>query len=148
MTFKRKMILAGITFVFVTFPACREAQFTPGPGQHHGQQHGREFPIYVFTDPNDPSRCYADTAVATIWIAQAQTVKWISDDDKEYFIDFTKGQNNSPFSQPTFYVKKHGATQSGGLIHAGKYYDYAIFAGKDSTFPMCKPSSDPGLYVK
>jgi hypothetical protein len=148
MTFKYKIVLAGLTFALVSFPACRQAQFTARPGQHQGQGHQREFPIYVYIDPNDTSRCYADIAVATLWRNQDQKVKWISDDGGEYFVDFAQGHNGSPFGQPNFYVPKNGDVGSGKLMQAGKYYDYAIFAGKDATAPMCKPTSDPGFYVK
>jgi hypothetical protein len=148
MTLKKKTLLASLTLTLVFPPACKRSVFTPGPGQHVGQQDKRVFSVYLYTDPAHPDQCLADWPVATLWQSKHQTVKWISDDDKDYFVDFTQGHNGSPFAQMTFVVPKHGAKPSGDLIQSGKYYDYAIRAGTSANAPVCKPPSDPGLYVK
>jgi hypothetical protein len=148
MTFKEKVILASLAFAIVSLPSCRQTRFTPGPGQHHGQDEKRVFWVYLYTDPDHPDQCLADWPVATLWKGKHQTVTWVSDDHRDYFVDFTQGHNGSPFGQTTFLVPKNGARSSGDLIQSGKYYDYAIRAGTDANALICKPPSDPGLYVK
>ncbi len=149
MTLKKKTLLASLTLaVVVSLPACRQSLSTPRPGQHVGQQDARVFSVYIYTDPAHTDQCLADWPVATLWQSKHQTMMWISDDDKDYFVDFTQGHNGSPFAQTTFSVPKNGVKPSGDLIQSGKYYDYAIRAGTDANAPICKPPSDPGLYVK
>ena len=85
--------------------------------------------------------------MATLWKSEQQTVDWISDDDGEYTVDFGQGHNGSPFGTSTFHVLKDQDAPSGDLTQSGKYYDYAIRSG-DANGKICKPPSDPGLYVK
>ena len=148
MTFKKRILLASLMLGIVSVPACKQGFSTPGPGQHVGQQDKRVFSVYLYTDPGHPDQCLADWPVATLWLSKHQTVKWVSDDDKDYFVDFTQGHSGSPFAQTTFAVPKNGVKPSGDLVQSGKYYDYAIRAGTDANAPVCKPPSDPGLYVK
>ena len=101
--------------------------------------------LYVYTDPDHPAECYVDWPVATLWKSKGQTVKWVSDDGREYHVDFTQGHNGSPFAQTTFHVPSNGVVPSGPLTQSGKYYDYAI---RDANGRICKPPSDPGLNVK
>jgi hypothetical protein len=150
MNWKQRAVLAGLTMACVFVPACRQGKGIRGPGhgQHFGQQKQREFRVYIYTDPADSTKCYADTAVATLWKTQSQTVTWVSDDDQDYFVDFSKGKNGSPFAKPTFLVPHDGEIPSGDLTTSGLYYDYAIYPGKDASGKWCKPPSDPGFYVK
>ena len=152
MSLKQHAVLAGLVIALVSLSACRSAlvQEVP-PGQHYGKRDHRVFWIYIYTDvPSHPDQCFVDWPVATLWKNANQTVKWVSDDDREYTVDFGLGGNGSPFSQPTFHVLKHGVTPSGDLTNLpqiGTYYDYGI---KDAAGKICKPAKDPdpGLYVK
>jgi hypothetical protein len=147
MSFKQKAVLVGLTIALVSISACRQRLSREGPGQHHGQEQGRVFWIYVYTDSDHPDQCYVDWPVATLWKSKGQTVKWVSDDKREYTVDFTQGTNGSPFAQTKFDVPSNGVVPSGPLTQSGKYYDYAIRAG-DANGKICKPPSDPGLNVK
>ena len=149
MSWKQRAVLAGLAVALVSISACRQAKLVrePGPGQHHGKEDKRVFSIYVYTDPNYPDQCLVDWPGATLWKSAHQTVKWLSDDGGEYTVDFTLGHNGSPFSQPTFHVPKNGVAPSGDIIQSGKYYDYGVRSG-DANGKICKPASDPGIYVK
>jgi hypothetical protein len=74
-------------------------------------------------------------------------VQWISDDGKDYVVDFNLGQNGSPFAQATFAVPANGVKPSGDLIKSGMYYAYGIRPGANPS-AICKKADDPGLYVK
>jgi hypothetical protein len=148
MILKQHAVLAGLAIALVSLSACRSAHVTElPPGQHHGREDKREFRIYVYVDPAHTDQCFVDWPVATLWRSLNQTVTWVSDDGGDYTVDFRLGTNGSPFSQPTFYVPKNGEKPSGDLTQSGKYYDYGIKIGNESGKP-CKPSGDPGLYVK
>ena len=146
MHLRHQSLIAVILFL-VMLAACHHTKNVVGPGQHHGQQNGRTFNVYIYTDPTDTSHCYADASVVTLWKTEDQRVKWISDDDKEYFVDFNLGHNGSPFVEKTFPVPAHGDKASGKLTQSGQYYDYGIRAGNTAQGTICKPSSDPGIYV-
>jgi hypothetical protein len=151
MSMKQKAILSGFAIAFLSISAC-QAPVNPPPsklmaGQHHGKEDKRVFSISIYTDTDHPDQCLADWPAATLWKSSNQTVEWVSDDGGDYSVDFTLGHNGSPFSQSTFYVSKNGVAHSGNLTQSGKYYDYGIRAG-DPNGKVCKPASDPGLYVK
>jgi hypothetical protein len=162
MNLKQRTLLASLALAIVFLPACTEKPAPPaptpnaappGPGQHFGKQNPREFPIYIYSDPAYPGQCFADWPQATLWKNNNQTVKWISDDGKDYFVDFTKPEahNGSPFAQATFAVSANGVQPNGALSASsqkGKYYDYGIRLGTDANAPVCKKPDDPGLYVK
>jgi hypothetical protein len=148
MSLKQHAVLTGLAIAIVSISACRPATVKePPPGQRHGKEDKRVFSIYVYIDPDHPDQCLADWPVATLWKTAHQTVNWVSDDGGEYTVDFTLGHNQSPFSQLTFHVQNNGVTPSRDLTQSGKYYDYGIRIG-DANGRICKPSSDPGLYVK
>jgi hypothetical protein len=164
MTLKKKTLLASLALAIVSLSACTQKPAppgpapnvaTPGPGQGFGRGDKRVFYVSIYTDP-DPAhadKCYADWPVATLWKDKNQTVQWISDDDKDYIVDFSLGKHGSPFVDPnlTFQVKKNGVKDSGGLSPSsvsGQYYDYGIRPGTNPSANPCKPASDPGLYVK
>jgi hypothetical protein len=152
MTLKKKTLLASLTLAIVFLPACTRRAPPPGPGQGVGQQDQRVFSISLYTDPAHPDQCYADWPQATLWKDNHQTVKWISDDGKDYVVDFSLGKYGSPFADPSpkFPVPANGVKASGDLSQSslkGRYYDYGIWAGTNNKVP-CKPASDPGLYVK
>jgi len=143
----RQQSLMAVVLFSIVLGACNRAKQFVGPGQHHGQEQGRVFEVFIYTDPTDSSHCYADAAVVTLWKTQNQRVKWISDDDKPYFVDFV-GTNGSPFTDRTFSVPPHGDKESGNLTQSGgKYYEYGIWAGGSGQGTPCKQSSDPGIYV-
>jgi hypothetical protein len=151
MTLKQKTLLAILALAIVSLPACTRGAAPPGAGQGVGKQDQREFLVYIYSDPAYPGQCFADWPQATLWKVKHQTMKWISDDGKDYFVDFNLGHNGSPFAQATFPVPANGVQPSGDLSpnsQKGTYYDYGIRAGTDAKAPICKPASDPGLYVK
>lgn len=142
----RQQCLVAVVLFLMVLGGCKRTKEFVGPGEHHGQEQGRVFEVYIYTDPTDSSHCYADAAVVTLWKTQNQRVKWISDDDKPYFVNFV-GANGSPFSDTTFQVPTHGDKASGNLIQYGKYYEYGIWPGNSAQGAPCKQSSDPGIYV-
>ncbi len=151
MTFKQRVVLAGLAIALIPLSAChhRAGLIGPPPGHRFGQEQGRKFGVYIYTDPNNPSQCYADASAVTIWKSKNQTVQWISDDGKTYLVDFTLGQRGSPFSQTTFAVLANGVTPSGPAnSQSADYYDYGIRAGTTPNSPVCKNAADPGVYVK
>jgi hypothetical protein len=148
MTLKNKTLLASLTLAILSLPACTRGAAPPGPGQGVGQQDQRVFYVSLYTDPAHSDQCFADWPQATLWKDKHQTVQWISDDGKDYVVDFDLGQNGSPFAQATFAVPANGVKPSGDLIKSGMYYAYGIRAGTNVNGPICKPASDPGLYVK
>jgi hypothetical protein len=142
---RQAAVCAVVSLSLLFAVACqRGALKGPPPGQHHGKESKRVFAVYIYTEGN---QCFADWPVATLWKTEQQTVDWISDDDGEYTVDFGQGHNGSPFAAPTFHVLKDKDAPSGDLTQSGKYYDYAIRSG-DANGNICKPPSDPGLYVK
>jgi hypothetical protein len=150
MTLKQKTLLTSLALAIVSLPACTRGAAPPGPGQGFGKHDPREFSVYIYSDPAYPGQCFADWPQATLWKDKHQTMKWISDDGNAYVVDFS-GQNGSPFAQATFAVPANGVTPSGDLSansQKGQYYAYAIRAGTNASAPICKPASDPGLYVK
>jgi hypothetical protein len=161
MTLKQKTLLAILALAIVSLPACTQKpappgpapNVAPGPGQGVGQQDKRVFYISLYTDPAHPDQCYADWPQATLWKDHHQTVQWISDDRKDYIVDFSLSKDGSPFADPspTFKVPANGVKDSGDLSpnsQKGTYYAYGIRAGTNANGPICKPASDPGLYVK
>jgi hypothetical protein len=147
MTFTQRTVLAGLALPLILLSACREAKLVgPPPGHLYGQEQGRKFGVYIYTDSG---QCYADSNAVTIWKSKNQTVQWISDDGKSYLVDFTLGQRGSPFGQTTFAVQTNGVTPSGHANpQSSDYYDYGIRAGTAPDSPICKKASDPGVYVK
>lgn len=151
MTLKQKTLLGILALAFASLPACTRGAAPPGPGQGFGKQDPREFLVYIYSDPAYPGQCFADWPQATLWKDKHQTMKWISDDGNAYVVDFSLGKYGSPFAQATFAVSANGVQPSGALSASsqkGQYYDYGIRAGTDAKAPICKPASDPGLYVK
>jgi hypothetical protein len=117
----------------------------PGPGHKHGLDPDRPFRIYIYGDPTQAGQCLVDWPQATLWKTKHHTAKWVSDDGAAYTVDFTLG-NGSPFSQTTFLVQANGEVSSGQLAQtASGYYPYGI---RDANNNICKPASDPGVYVK
>ena len=111
------------------------------------------FSVHLYTDPANPNQCFADLSAVTLWKNKHHKVQWISDDGKDYLVDFSQPQAHygSPFADSTFPVPADKAKDSGNLSassQSGKYYDYAIHAGTDINAPVCKKADDPGLYVK
>jgi hypothetical protein len=144
--------LTGLIVALVLVSGCdhKGARVVePGPGHHYGQDDNRSFRIYIYADPNQlpnqPSQCFVDWPQATLWKNKHHTAKWVSDDSAAYTVDFTLG-NGSPFSQTTFLVQANGEVPSGQLAQtASGYYAYGI---RDANNNICKPASDPGVYVK
>lgn len=145
---KQRPFLAVLALTVVAASGCRQIQVkeTP-PGRHHGREDKRVFAVYVYSDPDHSEQCLVDWPIATLWKSAHQTMKWVSDDGGQYTVDFAQGHNGSPFSAGTFVVPGGGEIPSGDLTQSGKYYDYAIRSG-DASGKICKPPSDPGLYVK
>jgi hypothetical protein len=151
MTLKQKNLLAILALAVVSLPACTRSAAAPRAGQGFGKHDPRAFLVYIYSDPAYPGQCFADWPQATLWKDKHQTMKWISDDGNAYLVDFNLGHNGSPFAQATFAVPANGVTPSGDLSansQKGAYYDYGIRAGTNANGPICKPASDPGLYVK
>ena len=182
MNFSKKLILAGLAVSLLALPACEHhgrhgrpgaggggkglaggcggapCGQGPGAGHKYGRM-DRTFEVYIYTDPQDSSKCYADIGVATLWKEgqnghPQQTVTWFSDDGNAYIVDFRKGkQKISPFlndSNNFFPVPASGSTSSGKLDphKTSGYYEFAILPGTDSNANPCKDASDPGYYVK
>ena len=153
MTHKKKALLASLILAVVSLQACTRGAAPAGPGLGVGKQDQREFLVYIYSDPAYPGQCFADWPQATLWKDKHQTMKWISDDGNAYVVDFSLGKYGSPFADPspTFLVPANGVKPSGDLNPnsvSGQYYDYGIRLGSDAKAPICKPASDPGLYVK
>ena len=153
MTLKQKTLLAILALAIVSLPACTRSTGRPRAGQGVGRQDQRQFLVYIYSDPTHPTQCFADWPQATLWKDKHQTMKWISDDGNAYVVDFSLGKYGSPFADPspTFLVPANGVKPSGDLNPnsvSGQYYDYGIRLGSDAKAPICKPASDPGLYVK
>jgi hypothetical protein len=149
MNWKQEAVLAGLAMALVCSSACRQMKLGQGPGAGHkyGQQDNREFQVYIYTDPNDSTKCLADWPVGTLWRTHHQTVTWFSDDGGIYTVDFTKGSHTpkSPFQSDTFTVQSNGKQASGNLQpNASGYYDFAIL---DANGKICKDAKDPGYYV-
>ena len=144
---KRNAVHAVVFVTLLFAVACRQGALKePPPGQHHGKDNNRVFSVYIYTpDQAHPDQCLADWPVATLWKDLHQTVDWVSDDGGEYTVDFTKGQNGSPFADKKFPVPANGHVPSKDLTQSGKYYEYAI---ENANGNVCKDPSDPGLYVK
>ena len=147
-----KAVLTGVVIAVVFTPACHKQFKTHAPGNHYGQEDQRRFDVYIYTDPNDATKCLADWPVGTIWFTKHQSVMWFSDDGKQYTIDFNAGTHNpppkTPFQNLTYTVNANGTKPSGPVQQgASGYYDFAIHAG-DINGPICKDASDPGYYVK
>lgn len=188
MNLSQKLVLAGLAVTLVLVPACAHHRRRgggggddrskgcgglpcgqgPGAGHHYGQT-DREFQVYVYTDPEDSSKCYADIDIATLWTKTrktngqpvSQTVTWFSDDGNDYTIDFRPDpkypdKRGSPFQPPPhqpqthlFYIPRKGSVPSQPLNpDSTGYYAFAIWSGKnvDQGQP-CKDASDPGYRV-
>jgi len=148
MIIKQNTVLNGLIIALVFVSGCgHKALLEPGPGTNHGQEDKRSFRIYIYADPNQPGQCLVDWPQATLWRSKHHTATWVSDDGAAYTVDFTLGGPNhhSPFSQDTFSVKANSEVPSGDLTKGPGYYDYGIKAANNQ---VCKPSSDPGVYVK
>jgi hypothetical protein len=148
----KRAVLAGVVGTLFLMPACQKNfEKGPGGGHHYGQQDKRVFEVYIYADPNDPTKCLADWPVGTLWKTKGHTVTWFSDDGGQYTVDFSKGSHSpdkSPFSSATFSVSSNGETPSGALqSSATGYYDFAIFSSNNPQKP-CKDPSDPGYIVK
>ena len=147
----RKAVLVAVGLVLVFASGCHHdlTGRGPGPGHQFGLQDKRPFEVYIYTDPANASQCWLDWPVGTLWKNKHHTVKWFSDDGKQYTVDFTKGNHSpdkSPFQSDTFTVPAGGSTPSGSLQpNAYGYYDFAVF---DAQNHKCKEPSDPGYYVK
>jgi hypothetical protein len=146
----QKAVLATVAIALVFTAGCyRYAQKAPPPGHHYGQKDSREFEVYIYADPNNPSQCLLDWPVGTLWKNKHQTVTWFSDDGNQYTVDFTQGSHapdKSPFQTDTFSVSASSYKKSGSLQpNANGYYDFAVL---DSHGNKCKDTSDPGYYVK
>jgi hypothetical protein len=151
---KKRAVLTGLGIALILTPACgRHAKFVeqpPGPGQYYGQKDQREFRVYIYTDPDNPAKCWADWPVGTLWRTKQQTVLWISDDGLGYTVDFTKGvPGTSPFQNGTTFDVPAGGQKSSGALNskATGYYSFAIFPAKTGAKP-CKDPTDPGYYVQ
>lgn len=142
MSTKQNTALTGLIIALVFASGCRRIQYGPGPGMGHGREANRTFRIYIYADPSQAGQCLVDWPQAALWKTQKQTATWVSDDGAAYTVDFG---NNSPFSQGTFYVPANSEKPSGDLINGPGYYAYRI---EDANNNTCKPSSDPGIYVK
>ncbi len=180
MSLSAQLVLAGLAVALLSLPACERHRrtgtpggqgkgFVPGSPPPHGQQSPRVFKVYVYTDLEDSSKCYADIDVATLWTKTKknngqqlhQTVIWYSDDEKDYTIDFRADpkypdKRGSPFQPPPsqppndlFYIPAKGSVPSQDLKpDSTGYYAFAIWSGKnvDQGKP-CKDASDPGYRV-
>jgi hypothetical protein len=138
--------LTGLIIVLVFVAGCGPSALKePGPGNRYGQKDARSFRIYIYADPTQPGQCLVDWPQATLWKSKHHTATWVSDDGAGYTVDFKLGKNGSPFSKDTFPVPAGGKVSSGDLTKGPAYYDYGI---EDANNSVCKPSSDPGVYVK
>ena len=180
MSLSAKLVLAGLAVSLLLFPSCERhrhprsggrgggtEQFGrgPGAGHHYGQKNPRDFEVYIYTDPDDPSKCHADIDVATLWTKTKkngtpikQTVTWFSDDGKDYTVDFRpdstypdkRGSPFQPVTPPDLYYVPLGSAVASGDLEEGStgYYAFAIWSGKnvDQGKP-CKDASDPGYRV-
>ena len=149
MTLKQKTLLGILALAFASLPACTHKIAT----QRLGLREDRVFKVRLYTDPASSKQCAADLSAVTLWKNKHHTVLWISDDGKDYVVDFTQPEahHGSPFADTAFKVPANGVKASGDLSLnsvSGQYYDYAIHAGTDINAPVCKTSDDPGLYVK
>jgi hypothetical protein len=105
----RKAVSVAVGLVLVFGSGCHHdlTGKGPGAGHHYGQKDDREFEVYIYTDPNNSSQCLLDWGVGTLWKNKHQTATWFSDDNKQYTVDFTKGNHapdKSPFQSDMFAV--------------------------------------------
>lgn len=177
MNFSEKLILAGLAVSLLLLPACERHRRRrtgggggggaellgkgPGAGHHYGQQNPRDFEVYIYTDPDDPTKCHADIDVATLWTRTKkngtvirQTVTWFSDDGKDYTVDFSPDSHypdkrGSPFQSPDqIYIPAGKSAHSQDLKpDSTGYYAFAIWAGQNLSGKPCKDASDPGYRV-
>ena len=185
MNFSKKLILAGLAVSLLALPACEHhgrhrrpgggvgggkglaggcggapCGQGPGAGNKYGRM-DRTFEVYIYTDPQDSSKCYADVDVATLWKEKnghpKQNVSWFSDDGKPYIVDFRPGTHHmSPFTNnpQNWFQVPAGKSVSSDTLDPEKpsgYYEFAILPGTDPNDPKvtpCKDASDPGYYVK
>ena len=146
MSIKQNPALTWLIIVLVFVAGCGPSALKgPGPGNRYGQEDKRSFRIYIYADPTQPGQCLVDWPQATLWKSKHHTATWVSDDGAGYTVDFKLGKNGSPFSKDTFPVPAGGEVSSGDLTKGPAYYDYGI---EDANNKVCKPSSDPGVYVK
>lgn len=150
MSIKQSTVLNGLIIALVFVSGCGgrpKGLADPGPGKKHGTEDNRSFRIYIYTDPTQASQCLVDWPQATLWTSKHHTATWVSDDGAKYAVDFVNlgTKHQSPFSAGTFLVPAGGEVYSGPLTGAPGYYDYGIW---DANNKICKPSSDPGVYVK
>jgi hypothetical protein len=175
MNFSMKLVLAGLAVTLVLIPACTHHRRRggggggdetkngcgvlpcgqgPGAGHHYGQT-DRTFEVYIYTDREDSTKCYADVDVGTLWTMTQkhngkpvnQNVTWFSDDNKDYTVAFDT-RKGSPFEASVFHVvgpsyKKN----SGKIIKGGDYYEYSIYSGDNATGTPCLKAEDPGWHV-
>ena len=148
MSVKQNTALTGLIIALVLISGCGPSALKrtgPGPGNHYGQDDKRSFRIYIYADPTQPGQCLVDWPQATLWRSKHHTATWVSDDGASYTVDFKLGKNGSPFSKDTFLVPAGSEVSSGDLTNGPAYYDYGI---EDANKKLCKPPSDPGVYVK
>jgi hypothetical protein len=147
MSIKQSTVLNGLIIALVFVSGCGHRGLTdPGPGKKHGMEDNRSFRIYIYADPTQAGQCLVDWPQATLWTSKHHEATWVSDDGAAYTVDFTNlGKHQSPFTTGIFLVPAGGEVHSGPLTGAPGYYDYGI---KDASNSVCKPSSDPGVYVK
>src|SRR5262249_360554 len=151
-----------IALVFVSGCGSRKLQNEPGPGQKYGLKNSREFRIYIYADPTQPSQCLVDLPKPTLWKSHNHKIKWVSDDTAAYTVDFNPDPSSNPHppqghgrgnpfiggSNGKFGVPANGEKSSDDLISTSQgYYSYWI---KDANGNVCSKASDPdpGVYVK
>lgn len=171
MSLSAKLVLAGLAVTLVLVPACAHHRHGgggkttsgcggapcgqgPGAGHHYGQM-DRTFEVYIYTDLEDPTKCYADVDAGTLWTMTQkhngkpvnQTVTWFSDDNKEYTVAFDTSKG-SPFESSVFHIKAPNYKQdSGKIIKGSDYYEYSIYSGDNATGTPCLKAEDPGWHV-
>jgi hypothetical protein len=151
MSIKQSTVLNGLIIALVFVSGCGNRGLTdPGPGKKHGMEDNRSFRIYIYADPNQADQCLVDWPQATLWTSKHHEATWVSDDGGAYTVDFTNlgAKHQSPFTTGIFLVPAGGEVHSGPLTGAPGYYDYGIKDAHNNGTNVCKPSSDPGVYVK
>jgi len=173
MNLSQKLVLAGLAVTLVLVPACAHHRRRggggddrskgcgglpcgqgPGAGHHYGQT-DRTFEVYIYTDLENSTKCYADMDVGTLWTMTQkhngkpvnQTVTWFSDDNKDYTVVFDTPKG-SPFQSDVFHITGPSYKQdSGKIVKGGDYYEYSIYSGDNATGTPCLKAEDPGWHV-
>lgn len=138
------VLAAGLAFTCVL--GCQRRLAGPPPsGQGQALKDYREIDIYIYSVGG---QCFVDVKSATLWIAHHQKVVWVSDDKKDYHVDFGTAPNSSPFAQSSFPVSNGQDADSGDVGGtSGTYYPYTVSFGTQAG-SSCLPPGDPGFYVK